>query len=112
MVGFIAFLGFFLLPSVPFVPVPHPVAADALSSVYVTPVQTCCILPADSSPVFSVNVMMNLNGVEPFNGFDIRLNYSNFFSPSPPAHGVVKAFSMDYSNNVFVTNGYPMSSLA
>src|SRR5713226_9698268 len=101
------FLGLFL-SSFSFVPFPHLVAGDttSLSSVYVTPVQTCCIFPTNSSPVLSVNVKMNLSAAEPINGFDVRLNYTNFYSPNSIPPGVVKATSLDYSNNVFVTSGY------
>jgi hypothetical protein len=111
-VCFLIFIGFFLASNLPFVPLPHPVEGDTVSSVYVTPVQTCCIFPTNSSPVFTVNVKMDLSGAEPINGFDVRLNYTNFYSPVPPAHGVVKAISLDYSNNVFVNAGYTVTTLA
>jgi len=59
-----------------------------------------------------MNVRMNLSATEPINGFDVRLNYTNFYSPNPPVHGVVKAVRLDYSNNVFVTLGYTVTTLA
>jgi len=111
-VCFLIALGFFLASNLPLVPLPHPVAGDTISSVYVTPVQTCCIFPTNSSPIFTVKVKMDLSGAEPINGFDVRLNYTNFYSPVPPAHGVVKAISLDYSNNVFVSGGYTVTTLA
>jgi PKD repeat protein len=88
----------------PFLPLPPKVAADTLSSIYVTPVQNCCILANASSPVYTVDVMMNLSSTDLINGFDVRLNYTNFFAPGPPKHGVVKAVSLDYSANYFATN--------
>ena len=109
---FLVLLGLFMSPNLPFVPAPHPVAGDALSSVYVTPIQTCCIFANNSSPVFTVNVMMDLSGAEVINQFDVRLNYSNWYSPSPPTHGVVKAISLDYSNNVFAKSGYQVATQA
>ena len=82
---------------------PPKVAADTLSSVYLTPVQNCCISPGPSA-TFTVNVMMNLASTDLISQFDIRLNYTNFFSPSPPSHGVVKAATLDYSNSYFSNN--------
>jgi hypothetical protein len=55
---------------------------------------------------------MDLSGAEPINGFDVRLNYTNFYSPNRTPPGVVKAISLDYSNNVFVTYGYTVTTLA
>ncbi len=112
LVCLLIFLGLFLASNLPFVPLPHPVAGDTVSAVYVTPVQTCCIFNTTSPPVFTVNVKMNLSGAEPINGFDVRLNYTNFYSPVPPAHGVVKGVNLDYSNNVFVNAGYTVTTLA
>lgn len=103
-VHLLLFLGLFMLLRFPFFPVVHPVVADTLSSVYVNPVQSCCVLPTDSTPEFTVNVMMNLTSSESIAGFDVRLNYTNFYSPSPPVKGVLQAKSLDFSNNVFASS--------
>jgi PKD repeat protein len=100
----ILLLSILMFSHFPLLPLPAKVAADTLSSVYVTPVQNCCILATASSPVYTVDVMMNLSSTDLINGFDVRLNYTNFFAPGPPKHGVVKAVSLDYSTNYFATN--------
>jgi hypothetical protein len=106
-VHLLLFLGLFMLLRFPFFPAPHLVAADTLSAVYVNPVKTCCIFPTNSTPFFTVNVMMNLGASESINGFDVRLNYTNFYSPAPPVQGVIQARSLDYSNNYFANNFAP-----
>ena len=88
----------------PFLPLPPKVAADTLSSVYLTPVQNCCVYPTSSTPVFTVNVMMNLITTDTITGFDVRLNYTGFYAPGPPKHGYVKAVSLDYRNSYFSNN--------
>jgi hypothetical protein len=87
----------------PLLPFPPKVAAATLSSVYVNPVQNCCVYSTNSTPVFSVNVMTNLTNTDTISGFDVRLNYTNFYSPNPK-HGVVKAISLDYTNSYFSNN--------
>jgi hypothetical protein len=55
--------------------------------------------------------MMNLSSSEVINQFDVRLNYTNGYSPSGPT-GLVKAVSLDYSKNVFATSGYTVATQA
>ena len=94
-------LSILMFSRLPFLP--SKVVADTLSSVYLTPVQNCCISPGPSA-TFTVNVMMNLASTDLMSQFDIRLNYTNFFSPGPPSHGVVKAATLDYTNSYFSNN--------
>lgn len=76
---------------------------SSISAVYVDPVQSCCILPNSSSTQVVVNVMMNLTAGQSINGFDIRLNYSNYWTPVR-TNGVLLANWTDgfnFANNIF-----------
>ena len=76
---------------------------SSISAVYVDPVQSCCILPNSSSTRVVVNIMMNLAAGQSINGFDIRLNYSNYWTPVLSS-GVLladKNEGFNFTNNIF-----------
>jgi hypothetical protein len=45
--------------------------------------------------------MLNLTAGTAINTFDVRLNYSNIYNPPFTPKGVLRAVSIDYSNNIF-----------
>ena len=69
-----------------------------VSTVQISPVQTCCL----TNNFFTVNVILVLPAGESITGFDIRINYTDPYSPTNP-QGVLQAQanSISYSNNLF-----------
>lgn len=75
--------------------------ASTVSSVFISPVSTCCSLgaPIPVQAVITLSVMLNLTAGQGFNGFDVRLNYTSPTSASNS--GTMQAQSISYSGNVF-----------
>jgi PKD domain len=76
------------------------------SQVYITPVTSCCGSPDKPygvNEVFTVDIDLDLTSGEVFNGFDIRINYTN--PHSGVSQGVLTATRIDYSTNIFSTYG-------
>jgi len=112
-IALLLFLGVFAYSGPKLVPEVHSVTSP-ISSVYVTPVRSCCILPSSPSTQVVVNVMMNLTAGQIINGFDIRLNYSNYWTPTQSIPGVLQAnagLGFNFANNVF-SGRDPISSAA
>jgi hypothetical protein len=79
-----------------------------VSTVYISPVDTCCGAPNTTYALystFSVNVSLDLASGESVNAFDVRINYTNPYSPSSP-HPVLQATSIDYTTDLFSDYGY------
>jgi PKD domain len=71
--------------------------AQSISMVSIDPTATCCgspNRPYQSGDTFSVSVDASISSGEAINSFDVRVNYTN---PSI----VLRAVSIDYSNNLF-----------
>lgn len=95
------------------VPEAHSIMSP-ISAVYVTPVQSCCILPNSTSTQVVVNVMMNLTAGQSINGFDVRLNYTDYWTPTQSNPGVIQAnasLGFNFANNVFAGRN-PITSAA
>jgi len=67
-----------------------------VSTVQIYPVATCCYVVNN---FFTVNVILTLPAGESINGFDVRIDYTNAFTPSNL--GVLQAKTISYSNNLF-----------
>jgi len=77
--------------------------SSSVSQIYVSPLNSCCSnLPSGS--IYQVNVFLNLTSGY-VNTFDVLLNYSNIYNPTAPGvpTGMIRAHSIDYSNNVFTS---------
>jgi len=72
--------------------------SQPVSTVQISPVGTCCRLIND---IFDVKVMLLLPAGESINGFDVRVNYTNAYTPAN--HAVLQAKSITYSSNVFAS---------
>jgi hypothetical protein len=71
--------------------------AQSISVISIDPTKTCCgspNRPYQSGDTFSVSVNVSISSGEAINSFDVRVNYTN---PST----VLRAVSIDYSNNLF-----------
>lgn len=76
------------------------------SQIYIAPVKTCCSYGNTTygvNEVFTVDVDLSLLSGQQFNGFDVRINYTN--PNSGVSTGVLKATHIDYSSNVFSAYG-------
>lgn len=79
-----------------------PCPSASVSCIYISPVSTCC---SGNSPIapnnpITVDVMLNLVAGQAFNGFDVRINYTN-----PDLYrgsGALRTEGLGYSNNVLV----------
>ena len=67
-----------------------------VSTLQISPVGTCCQL---INSIFSVNLVLLLPAGESINGFDVRVNYTNAYTPAN--HGVLQAKTISYSSNLF-----------
>ena len=95
-------LGIFVYSDPRSLPTAHSLTSP-ISAVYVTPVHQCCIYPNSTSTQIVVNVMANLTAGQSINGFDIRLNYTNYWTPVLTS-GVVQAnasLGFNTANNIF-----------
>ena len=81
--------------------------SSAVSRIYINPVAICCSggapVPAGTNVTF--NVMLDLAAGQAFNGFDVRINYTNPFSNGPS--GTMRVLDLNYSNNVFASRSPP-----
>ena len=73
-------------------------ASTTSSRIYLAPVATCCKANQTS---FTVKVLLNLTASDALNVFDVRLNYSRFWSISTDRTGLLQSQSIDYTGNVF-----------
>lgn len=94
-----AFLILFLLPLLQDIPqgIVH-AQSSAASEIYVSPIATCCQFNQSS---FTIAVMLNLTAGEGINVFDVRLDYTGFWSVSTNKTGIVQAQAIDYTGNIF-----------
>lgn len=100
MTALIAIMAIALWPGTP--PTAH-AASLTVSTVFVSPVDTCCAAPSMpynmSSDQFTVNVNVNLASGESINGFDVRVNYTN--AHTIQFQGVLEGSNINYSRNIF-----------
>jgi PKD repeat protein len=83
---------------------------QAVSSVYLNPVYSCCVAPGSPLTVgstFSVDVLLNLPSGQGINGFDVRVNYTN---PHTSSGGVLQSLGASLNGNIF--SGYQSQTLA
>jgi len=73
----------------------------AVSRLYISPQAGCCVY---NTATFFVSIMVNLTEGEVINVFDVRLNYTGFYSPATGT-GFLQAKTIDYSGNLFGTSG-------
>jgi PKD domain len=76
-------------------------ATPSISVISITPKATCCRTPNNPFQVgdtFTVSVSVSISSGEAINSFDVRVNYTN-------PQTVLRAVSIDYSNNLF--SSYP-----
>jgi len=81
-------------------------SSGQISTIYISPVKTCCgspNVPYLPGYTFQVDVNLSLVAGESINVFDVRVNYTN--PHSYVVAGVLKAVSIDYSNNIFSAYG-------
>jgi PKD domain len=72
-------------------------ASPSISVISIGPTVTCCKTldhPYRVNDTFSVSVSLSISGGEAINSFDVRVNYTN-------PKSVLRALSIDYSNNLF-----------
>lgn len=92
------------LPSAPVLPVKA--QSQTVSSVWIDPVKTCCLVPGSSLPII---VKANLTAGESFSGFDVKLNYTtvapsgrlNYTYNLVNFNKVVNATGIDSSSSLF-----------
>jgi PKD repeat protein len=81
--------------------------SSAVSRIYISPVSICCSMgtPVAAGNSVTFNVMLDLAAGQAFNGFDVRINYTNPYSNGPS--GTMRVLNLNYSNNVFTSHNPP-----
>jgi PKD repeat protein len=81
--------------------------SSAVSRIYISPVSICCSggAPVAAGHSVTFNVMLDLAAGQAFNGFDVRINYTDPFSSGPS--GTMRVVNLSYSNNVFASRSPP-----